>query len=194
MNNNNYKKYFIKGNNEVMKKNYNSAIDYYKKSLSLKNNDINCLTALSETYEKIENFTEAIDCYEKILPLENNLIKKMIILNQIGVNYNNLKDYLKAINMFMRVLQIRNDIPDVYNNLGLCYHQIKNFKMSLMNDNTSLALKKDDRVFHSIGDLYFYMKKYDDSIQYYKYVSDFENNPIIKYNCSFPYLAKKNFK
>ena len=194
MNNNNYKKYFIKGNNEVMKKNYNSAIDYYKKSLSLKNNDINCLTALSETYEKIENFTEAIDCYEKILPLENNLIKKMIILNQIGVNYNNLKDYLKAINMFMRVLQIRNDIPDVYNNLGLCYHQIKNFKMSLMNYNTSLALKKDDRVFHSIGDLYFYMKKYDDSIQYYKYVSDFENNPIIKYNCSFPYLAKKNFK
>ena len=132
MNNNNYKKYFIKGNNEVMKKNYNSAIDYYKKSLSLKNNDINCLTALSETYEKIENFTEAIDCYEKILPLENNLIKKMIILNQIGVNYNNLKDYLKAINMFMRVLQIRNDIPDVYNNLGLCYHQIKKKEMLIL--------------------------------------------------------------
>ena len=42
--------------------------------------------------------------------------------------------------------------------------------MSLMNYNTSLALKKDDRVFYSIGDLYFYMKKYDVSIQYYKYV------------------------
>ena len=193
MNNNNYKKYFIKGNNEVLKKNYNSAINYYKKSLSLKNNDINCLTALAETYEKIENFTDAIDCYEKILPLENNSTKKMIILNQIGVNYSNLKDYLKAINMFMRVLQIKNDIPDVYNNLALCYREIKNFKMSLSNYIISLNLKKDDRVFQSIGQLYFYTKKYDEAIKYYKYVSDFENNEIVKYNCSFPYLEKKKF-
>jgi tetratricopeptide (TPR) repeat protein len=186
--------YYAKANNAVLNNNYESAIEYYKKSLDLKKDELRCLHELGNLYEKLSKYSESIDCHKKIILLENDICKKIISLNQIGVCYSILKEFKNAIDYFEKVLQIKNDIPDVYNNIAFCYLELKNFKLCEVNYYNSLRIEKNNKVFWALGELYFYTKKYDISIKSYENVDDFQCNHTIQYNCSFPYLAQKKFK
>lgn len=189
----NYKDYYNKANKSLLKNKIDDAIIYYKQSLELKDNNTTCLKELASLYERTNKFYEAIECHKKIFLLENNENNKCILQNQIGVCYSNLKMYSKAIEHFENVLQINNTIPDVYNNIAFCYLQMKNYKLSETNYYKSLRIKKNNTVYKALGDLYFYLKKYDISIECYKKIDNFKDNSMVKYNSSFPYLAKQNF-
>jgi tetratricopeptide (TPR) repeat protein len=188
-----YNAYYKKAKKEVLNNNYELAIEYYKKILQIKKNDIICLNELCNLYENLNRNYEAIECLKQQILFETNLGKKLILLNQIGVNYSNLKEYTNAIEWFDKVIQIKNDLPEVYNNIAFCYFQLKNFKSTEINYYNSLRLVKDNKLYWSLGDLYFWIKKYDLSIKCYKKVDNFQNNSIVKYNCCFPYLAQKKF-
>jgi tetratricopeptide (TPR) repeat protein len=189
----NYNDYYKNAKNELSKNNYESAIENYKKSLNLKENNIACLTELGNLYERLNNFNEAIEYYKKIILIENNVVNKCITLNQIGVCYSNMKYYKNAIEYFEKILQTRNDIPDVYNNIAFCYLQLKNYKLCETNYYNSLRIQKNDKVYSALGELYFYTKKYELAIKCYEKIEDFNSNDKTKYNCSFPYLANKKF-
>jgi len=186
--------YYKKANKEALNNNYELAIQYYKKSLHLKKDELRCLHELSNLYEKISKYYESIDCHKKIILLENDICKKIISLNQIGVYYSILKEFTNAIEYFEKVLQIKNDIPDVYNNIAFCYLELKNFKLCEVNYYNSLRIEKSNRIYWGLGDLYFYTKKHDISIKCYEKIDDFQYNHTAQYNCSFPYLAQKKFK
>ena len=87
-------------------------------------------------------------------------------------------------------MTIKNDIPDVYNNLGVCYNNLKNYKQAETCFLISLRLLDNDKINSMLGSLYFYIKHYDNSIFFYR-----KMNPthIDLYNMSFPYLAKQEF-
>jgi len=189
----NYNDYYKNAKNELSKNNYESAIENYKKSLNLKENNIACLTELGNLYERLNNFSEAIEYYKKIILIENNVVNKCITLNQIGVCYSNMKYYKNAIEYFEKILQTRNDIPDVYNNIAFCYLQLKNYKLCETNYYNSLRIQKNDKVYSALGELYFYTKKYELAIKCYEKIEDFNSDDKTKYNCSFPYLANKKF-
>ena len=188
-----YSEYYKEANKAVLNNNYESAIEYYKKSLDLKKNDLICLNELGTLYEKLNRLYEAIECYKKVISFENNIYKIIITLNQIGVCYTNLKEFTNAIEYFEKILPIKNDMTDIYNNIAYCYFQLKNFKLTEVNYYNSLRIEKAARVYWALGDLYFYTKKYDLSIKCYEKVDDYETNSVIKYNCCFPYLAQKKF-
>lgn len=190
---NDYKTYYDKANKEVENNNTDLAIEYYKRSLNLKDNNVECLTKLGNLYEKLNRIKDAIKCYIKILSIETNIINRCIITNQIGVCYSNIQKYDKAIEYFEKILKYKNDIPDIYNNIGFCYLKLKNFKECEVNYFNSLRLKKDNNVYTELGKMYAYIKKYELSIKFYEKVDDYQTNIKVRYNCAFAHLGQKNF-
>jgi tetratricopeptide (TPR) repeat protein len=185
---------FQKANSEVVNQNYEIAIEYYTKSLNRKQDNIECMNALAATYEKIAKNENAIEIYQKILDLDTGHIVLIVTtLNQIGVCYNNMAQYASAIEYFEKVLSIKNDIPEVYNNIASCWMSLKKYDLCVSNYYKSLKINKKAGGFESLGQIYFFTKRYDMAINCYKKVEDFDTNSSIKYNCSFPYLAKKQF-
>ena len=185
---------FKKANSEVANQNYESAIDYYTKSLEQKRDNIECMTSLAGTYEKLGKHDKAIEIYRKILDLgTGNMVLIVTMLNQIGVCYNNMAEYAYAIEYFDKILSIKNDIPEVYNNIASCWMSLKNYELCISNYYKSVKINKKAGGFESLGRIYFFTKHYDMAINCYKKVEDFSTNSSVKYNCSFPYLAKKQF-
>jgi tetratricopeptide (TPR) repeat protein len=141
------------------------------------------------------NLTEqAIEFYNKILEKHP---KHYLIVNLLGACYLSMNNYVKAIEYFKKVLTIKNDIPQVYNNIGICYDKMRDYRNSENCYKISLNLYNLNS-FKDLGDVYFYKKEYDKSIDNYtKYITFVEQEDIelskVKYNLSFPYLAKNDF-
>jgi tetratricopeptide (TPR) repeat protein len=190
-----YDEYYKKACIETSNSNYESAIEYYKKALLCKKNKcLRCLSEIGNLYEKLYKFEEAIEYHIKELSFVHDNRKKCVLLNQIGVCYSTIKDFINAIKYFEKVLQIKNDIPDIFNNIAYCYLQLKNYKLCEENYYNSLKINRDNsRVLWALGDLYFYTKKYELAIRIYEKNYDYQTNYEIKYNCCFPYLAQKKF-
>ena len=168
------------------------AIEYYNKVLDLDKNNVKTLKELGELYEKIKDNTSAINCYKTLLhSLPNNDIKnKAIISNQIGICYNNLFEYETAITYFKQVIKIKNDIPDVYNNVYACYLKLKQYKLAEITLHISLKFKSDNNTIKKLGFLYNCLKDYDKSLFYYN-MMDVSEKYKLNYTMSFVHLAKK---
>ena len=181
--------------------NYDDLIDNYKKIIELDTEKkIKYLHKMGEVYEKQKNFESAIECYEKILKIEKNDVSIIgVTNNQLGICYHNLKKSKLAIGYFKNVLIIK-EIPDVYCNISTCYVDIKKFKLA---ENALLKSYNLDsthkNTLYSLANLYYYLKNYDKSIEFYKKAlsnKDFINNDdILLYNfaLALTYIAKKDF-
>jgi tetratricopeptide (TPR) repeat protein len=190
-----YDEYYKKACIETSNSKYECAIEYYKKALLCKKDRcLRCLSEIGNLYEKLYKFEEAIEYHIKELSFVQDISKKCILLNQIGICYSTIKDFINAIKYFEKVLQIKNDIPDVFNNIAYCYLQLKNYKLCEENYYNSLRINRNNsRVLWALGDLYFYTKKYELSTRFFEKIDDYQTNYLVKYNCSFPYLAQKKF-
>jgi tetratricopeptide (TPR) repeat protein len=193
MKNKKYQDYYNKANKELLNNNYDNAIEYYKKLLELKENDLICLNELGNLYKNINRFNDAIICYEKIVNIETDLCKKCVILNEIGTCFNIMENYVKAIEYFEKILQINNNVYEVYNNISCSYFKMKNFTLCESNCYKSLRIKMNNTALYQLADLYFFTKKYEVAVKFYEKIDGYHNNNKIKYNCSFPYLAQKKF-
>ena len=141
---------------------------------------------LAETYEYNNDFKNALGVYIRIQSNEPH------ILNKIGMCYFRLNKFEMAIKNFEKILPLlKNPIPDLLNNIGFCYSKIRDYETALKYYTQSNNIKHNKNNYKILGDIYFYMKKYDLSIKYYNKAGD---NNIILYNKCFPYLAQKNFK
>lgn len=192
------KKEQIRDLNKQIEKNkkknkYIENIEIYKKIIDLNPENINkYLQELGNIYEKNRNFIEAINCYKKILKTEKqNICTISVLNNQIGVCYYNICNYVNAIEYFNKVLLIK-ELSDVYCNIGLCNIGQKNYKEAEINLLKSFNIDKNQKSCNSLGQIYYYMKQYDKSIQYYKFSSVIDDHLL--YNLSFSYLSKKDFK
>jgi tetratricopeptide (TPR) repeat protein len=175
------------------------AIDCYNKLKDISRNPynlVNYLLEMGEVYEKMNKNLEAItECYIKVIQIDPN---NGSTLNQIGVCYFKMNQLKLAIHYFNKVLKIK-ELPQVYNNIGKCYINLKDYVSAEKN---FLLAKKYDKngasVNESLGSLYYYIKNYEKSISCYEIARNDKNNEIILdhlvYNLSFPYLAKKEFE
>jgi ADP-heptose:LPS heptosyltransferase len=114
------------------------------------------------------------------------------ILHEIGLCYFSFGKNITALKYFLIILKFTTTIPDLYNNIATCYVNLKKYSYALPYLNKSYELLKNDTICNMLGNLYFYMKQYDNSIKYYSMI---ENKDKLKtyYQLSFSYLAKKDF-
>ena len=191
----------IKHLNKTQNKDYVSALKYknngeyeqsianYKKIIDNDPGNVVYLQELGELYDKLNRLHDTIDCYKKILQVQPN---NGVNLNNLGICYYKLSQFESAIEYFKMVLRIKNDIPDVYNNIGNCYILLKKYKTAESVLKISLRMREDDDIHLKLGNLYFYTKKYDESIIYYNKI--YNKTPDNLYNLCFPHLAKKEFR
>jgi ADP-heptose:LPS heptosyltransferase/Tfp pilus assembly protein PilF len=169
-------------------KQYNLSIEMYNKILLKDPYNTLYLEELADQHNNLEQIEKSIECYNKIRIIEPN---NGVNLNNLGICYFKLNKYEIAIDFFKKILIIKNDIPDVYNNICGCYVGLKQYKLAENVLNISLKLRQDENVYYKLANLYFYMKKYEESIVYYNKLSKTVTN---LYNKCFPYLALDKFK
>ena len=189
------KELYKKANKYNTNNKHELAIQYYNNALDIDDKNLKVLKELGNLYERLNKLPDAINCYEKILVIvpKNDIPTTAIYLNQIGICYNILHKYETAIMYFKKILIIKNDIPDVYNNIYTCYFSLKQYKLAEINLLISLKITNNEKTIEKLGFLYGCLKEYDKSIFYFnKLCSD--DNIQIKYSLSLIYLAKKNFK
>lgn len=188
------RKLYDKANQYKTSNKNEQAIEYYKKVLELDKNDVKTLKELGEVYETINDNLNAIDCYKNLLNITPNtdIPTTAIYLNQIGLCYNKLREYNESLEYFKKILKIKNDIPDVYNNIYSCYCSLNQYRLAEITLQLSLKIKSNEKTIQNLAFLYNYLKDYDKSIMYYNMLSNIDNK--LKYDMSFVYLAKKNFK
>jgi tetratricopeptide (TPR) repeat protein len=146
----------------------------------------------AENYELNQDYKKAINCYYEILKYNKNDLNT---LNKIGMCFFNLGNFEMAIKNFEKILpQLNQPIPDLLTNIGFCYGKIKDYNTALKYYIKANKIKPSSNNYKILGDLYFYMKKYDESIKCYDKADENNNNHIILYNKCFPYLAQKKYK
>jgi len=172
------------------------AIDVYKQVLEYDKKHRKTLKELGDLYIKTNNLHKGIECYVSLYNL-NPLLKDAttgVLLSEIATNYSKIKDFNNAIEYFKKIFNIKNNIPEVYNNIAICYINLRKYDMAKKNLFKSLNLRNDAAVNNILGEVFFYEKQYDKSIFHYEQNPNLKNDYTYLYNLSFPYLAKKDFK
>lgn len=121
----------------VMKKNYSSAIDIFNKLLEKTPNDVRALINLGNIYFQQKKFKDAKDVYIKIVKIDPKNISsrnRLALLNLIERNFK------KAITELRKCLQINNELPAIYNNLGVAYGALGARKKSMRSFKIALRI------------------------------------------------------
>ena len=132
-----------------------------------------------------------IECYSKLLNYETEKENICFLHNELGICYMALNQTKLAIQYFENIVTMGANIAEVYNNLVICCGKDKQYKKAESYAMKSLQIEQNDKIYNTIADLYFYMKEYEKSLYFYLKIDD--QTSSIKYNMSFPYLAKKIF-
>lgn len=101
-------------------KQYDKALFYYSRALSLNPDSIDANLSLGNVYFILGRYEEAIRSYKKAL--EYSQRSKSSILIKIGTSYLFLNDYDKAIEVFKEIQRIEPTNSDSYFALGLIYY------------------------------------------------------------------------
>lgn len=141
---------------------YETAIEYYKKSKILfeeKQLDLNLGSAynnLGATYEKMGKLNEAMDCLVKALNIyesENDSIFLAKTYLNLGLLYSRQENYKKSLELYNKSLNIRKELNDssgialVYNNMAIVNYHLQNY------DNVRSYFEKAYQIYLKQGNL-----------------------------------------
>ncbi|MCI0469491.1 MAG: tetratricopeptide repeat protein [Nitrospirae bacterium] len=99
-------------------KNYNEAIEAYKKALTIKNDYIDAVMNLGLIYYKIASYDEAINMLKQAVKIKPGY---QPLLNKIGTIYMILGQYSMALVAFNDSLNINSKSPEAHFNIGITY-------------------------------------------------------------------------
>ena len=192
--------------NYMKKQQYGHVIDMCNKLYITQSPDGKYLEYMLEAYRKATSAeciftipsavtytkTSAIQHFQKLLTHTAPQTSAFCILhNEIGVYYVNCNDFKSAVHHFKQILTVKNDIPDVYNNIAVCHINLKEYDKARVCLKLSLRLHECDNIHMRLGELNMYTKMYDASIKAYESMKHPTTDDL--YNACFPYLAKKQF-
>jgi len=191
-------------NAELRARAHEVMICYYEdklKDLSIKTASSTQAALIQEAFahkEKLEGVEKAIDwlleklsIYRKcgVLFIFKDMLlelldrdldyKKAEILNNLGISYNDMGDYGKAIECYKKALEIGknalgNNHPDIalyYNNLGSSYYSIGDYKRAIEYHEKALEINNHPDVtlsYNNLGTAYSRLGDYNKAIEYHK--------------------------
>ncbi|VXB65403.1 conserved exported hypothetical protein [Flavobacterium sp. 9AF] len=110
---------------------YEKAINFYKKAVTVDPNFAFAYDNMGVSYRKLNQFDEAIKAYEKSLKIDPN---GLLPLQNIAIAYSYKKEYKKAIKAYEKLRDIQPDNPEVFYGIGLIYFQnLNDFEKALDN-------------------------------------------------------------
>jgi signal transduction histidine kinase/Flp pilus assembly protein TadD len=169
-----------------------SARFYFKKGLDLsrKNNFKNIeqmsLNNLGMFNWNNGSFEQALNYFYQALEMNRsnsskNIQGEAIYLNNIGLIYQELKQYEKAIEHHKKALKIREDLnldseqATSLSNLGVCYKSLYQYDKSIKAYERAIALSEKSKntrnyyaFFDNLASVYYEMENYEKAIEFYK--------------------------
>ncbi|CAG9325449.1 unnamed protein product [Blepharisma stoltei] len=109
------------GDLETQKNQYEEAIEYYTKALSMDPSVAEIHERLGELYSKVKNQSESLNHLEEAVELDP---KNCEYGTNLGLMYLNMHQYEESIKCFLKVLEINPEFPKAHNNLGNAYRKI----------------------------------------------------------------------
>ena len=88
---------FYRGNNSLLMKKYNKAINYYLMMIRLRPNDAHVYNNLGNAYKEISKYQEAIKCYSKAILIKPDYASAHY---NLGIVYQNMDDLEMALDSY----------------------------------------------------------------------------------------------
>ncbi|HRE79141.1 MAG TPA: tetratricopeptide repeat protein [Flavobacterium sp.] len=202
-----------------VKGNYEKAIDYSEKALTLTkdslivasayNNIGSCKRNLGLYEESLKAYLKSIKIYDKKKDLNN----QAIINNNIGLVYRSLemnekaKSYHQKAIVDFEKLKKKKGLSEAYNNMAIVYayedslaNALRYFKYSLKIEEELKDFRGIAESLNNVGGVYYYMEKIDSALIYFKQAIKLEHS-IKNYaglassynNIGDVYLYKENY-
>lgn len=141
---------------------YKDALTYYKKCISLSNNQANIFSNLGACYLKLNNFSESIKSFENAIKIDN---ANPIYYNNLGEAFLWSKDFKNAEINFLKSIKLNSNYHLPYCNLGNLYFITQNLELALKNILLSLKLNPSDHnSYLYLSNCYKVIGKTDDAI------------------------------
>jgi tetratricopeptide (TPR) repeat protein len=108
---------------------------------------------LAKYYQERNRHKEAIGEFTKTLSIDPN---HTLALNGLGISYDLLGDYPKAIEAYQAALQINPNLEYTYNNLGYSYLMQGNYDQAIESFKKALAMNNKNEIYrNNLGLAYF---------------------------------------
>ena len=141
---------------------------------------------VKKLYKKIQNNSKNIDeylvsveYYKKIVELNPKNIN--MYLRELGELYEKHNLFYEAVECYVKIIKTDNDISTIgvlKNQIGICYFNLKQFKLAIHYFKQVLLIKEIDDVLYNIGKCYMQLKNYKDAE--YNLLKSFEITPSDK--------------
>lgn len=138
------------------KKEYDKAIECYKKAIELDANYVHAWNNMGSDYWYKEEYDRAIECYEKALEIDANYVYAWY---GMGLTYSDKKEYNKADECFKNILNINPEYKKIIRktilNLGVKYNRLN------ISEITEKCLIEEQNIIYlmRINLLFFLVKK-----------------------------------
>lgn len=106
-----------------------------------------------------------------------------------GIEYEGLKQYARAIEVYKKALKINPNHIDTYINLGMIYYRLGRYSDAIDTYKQALKIKPDNKAFYNkLGTIYIIIGKYSSAIESFEQVLGIDpRNPDTHFNLGIAY-------
>jgi tetratricopeptide (TPR) repeat protein len=130
---------FYKGYNSFLSKDYDNALKYFEKCLSLKPFP-NVYNNLGCTYDAINNFDKAISNFNLAINLDLNYVDAFY---NLAHTYQKMKKYNDAVKYYKKAVEIEPTYASAIYNIGYLYELLKEYNLAETYYNKTLEVNKN---------------------------------------------------
>ena len=159
-----YSAYCDEGKQYIKESKIKEAIDLLELALNKYPKKDDAYYILGDMHFELRNYKQSLDIYSKIEP------KNINVENKIGIVYNELGDYNKALKLFNRMIN-QNRADDItYYNMGNSYYRMRKYEIAIAQYKKAIEINPlNDKAHNDIGFIYLEkLKEYKKAIESFK--------------------------
>lgn len=158
--------YFGRGYNEYKLTNYDAAIEYYKKAISINPNYFETYHNLGLIYRIKGQSQIAINYYKKAISIQP---EDGETYNNLGIAYKEIGDLNNAISYYKKAIVINPNLSFAYFNLGLIYSSKGEFETAIPYYKRAVEVDPEyTKAYYQLGFAYSQKGKVEPAIMYHK--------------------------
>ncbi len=178
--------FLFRGNKMYKAKNYKSAIENYKKALTLDPNYFQAIYNLGLALYRLDKHDESISYLRKIISGDYANFEKRDAYNTLGDNLFLQENYLLSIEAYTNAIKLDRSSSKAYLGRGIVYKKLENYDYAEGDFLEALNQGMRNGLLYSLlGDINLNTKNYQQGISYYELA--------IKYYEKDEYLARSHF-
>jgi tetratricopeptide (TPR) repeat protein len=160
---NNFTINHLLGGLNLQLKNFEDAINFIKKTISINPTHHAPYNNLGATYKELEKYPEAIENFNKAIKIKPDYAE---CYNNLAIVLRNSKKYLEAIENFNKAIRFKPNYAEAYNGMGILYFENKNFEKAEVNFKKAVLLKeKYSEAINNLGKVFQKQKKYEKALK-----------------------------